>query len=160
MVWECQKWNMTKEFCTSWFPSYSTLHFYILFLGAERNTQTHFHASFFAFPNPSNPILRNHEAPKPLFMLHFLPSQALPTLRLGTMKHALPTPRLWTMKHPTPFSCFVFGVPRPFPPHSWEPWSTQTLFHASFWAFPNPSHPTLGNHEIPNSFFMLHFEPS
>ena len=26
-----------------------------------------------------------------------------------------------------PFSCFIFGLPRPFPPHAWEPWSTQTF---------------------------------
>ena len=38
-------------------------------------------------------------------------------------------------KHPNPFSCFMSSLPKPFPPHSWEPWSTQTPFHASFLAF-------------------------
>ena len=88
-----------------------------------RNTPTPFHASFFAFRNPSHPTLGSHKAPKPLFMLHF-------------------------------------SVSKPFPPHSWEPWSTQPCFHASFLAFPDPSHPTLGNHEAPKPFFMLHFAPS
>ena len=88
-----------------------------------RNTPTPFHASFFAFRNPSHPSLGSHKAPKPLFMLHF-------------------------------------SVSKPFPPHSWEPWSTQPCFHASFLAFPDPSHPTLGNHEAPKPFFMLHFLPS
>ena len=88
-----------------------------------RNTPTPFHASFFAFRNPSHSTLGSHKAPKPLFMLHF-------------------------------------SVSKPFPPHSWEPWSTQPCFHASFLAFPDPSHPTLGNHEAPKPFFMLHFAPS
>ena len=64
------------------------------------------------------------EHPTPLFMLHFEPSQALPTPLLGTMRN------------------------------------TQAPFHASFLAFPSPSHPTLGNHEAPKPFFMLHFELS
>ena len=84
-----------------------------------RNTPTPFHASFFAFRNPSHPTLGSHKAPKPLFMLHF-------------------------------------SVSKPFPPHSWEPWSTQPCFHASFLAFPDPSH----HHEAPKPFFMLHFAPS
>ena len=62
-------------------------------------------------------------------------------------------------KHPKPFSCFIFCLPRPFPPHAWEPWSTQTLFHASFWAFLSPSHPTLRNHEKhPNPFSCFIFD--
>ena len=51
------------------------------------------------------------------------------------------------MKHATPFSCFIFGLPKPFPqhswepflslpkpipPHAWEPWSTQTSLSACF----------------------------
>ena len=61
------------------------------------------------------------------------------------------------MKHATLFSCFILGLPRPFPPHAWEPWSTQTLFHASFCAFPSPSHPTLGT---VNLFLMLQTLPT
>ena len=79
---------------------------------------------------------------------HFAPSQTLPTPLLGAMKH------------PNQFSCFIFGLPGPFPPHAWEPWSTQTLFHASFFAFPSFSHPTLGNHEKrqnPFSCFIVSF---
>ena len=113
-----------------------------------RNTQTPFDASFLTFPNPSHPTLVNHEAPKPLFMLHFEPSQALPTPLLGTMKH------------PNPFSCFILNFPKPFPLHSWEPRSTEFLFHASFLAFPNHSHPSLGNHEATKPFFMVRFSPS
>ena len=139
------------------------------------------------------------ETPKPLLMLHFLHSQTLPTPLLGTMKNPNPfscfifslpkpfpphswepwstqppfaNPLLWTMKHPTPFSCFIFGLPRLFPPHSWEFMlhfeHSQALpapllgtrFDASCLAFPDPSHPTHGNHEAPKPFFMLHFEPS
>ena len=74
-----------------------------------RNTRPRFHASFFAFPNRSHPTFVNHEAPKPIFMLHFEPSQTLPLPLLGTMKHA------------TLFSCFSFGVPKPFPQHPSEP---------------------------------------
>ena len=197
------------------------------------STQPCFHASFLAFPDPSHPTLGNHEAPKPFFMLHFAPSQALPTPLLGTvnlflMLQTLPTPLLGTMrnthplfhvslkgvgssaaaiafvdqrnlqqqkfpsfpphswepwahhtlrnhfapsqtlpipllgamKHPNHFSCFIFGLPGPFPPHAWEPWSTQTLYHASFFAFPSFSHPTLGNHEKrqnPFSCFIVSF---
>ena len=105
------------------------------------STQTLFHASFWAFPSPSHPTLGNHEAPKPLLMLH---ASWFPRV-LGTkMKHEkrfgcfmvpkmgwvwgsqndfwepfwafmVPTPLLGTMKHPTPFSCFFFSLPRPFP---------------------------------------------
>ena len=96
--------------------------------------QPPFHASFFAFRNPSHPTLGSHKAPRPLFMLHFSVSKPFP-------------PHLGTMKHATLFSCFILGLPRPFPPYAWEPWSTQTLFHASFCAFASPSRPTLGNRE-------------
>ena len=61
---------------------------------------------------------------------------------------------------PTTLFGTILHLPKPFPPHSWEPWSTQIPFHASFLAFPDPSHPTLGNHEAPKPFFMLHFLPS
>ena len=166
------------------------------------STQPCFHASFLAFSDPSHPTLGNHEAPKPFFMLHFASSQALPTPLLGTvnlflMLQTLPTPLLGTMrntplfmfhfqlsqtppkseKHPNPFSCFIFSLPKLFPPHCWESWeiptpafmlhfyglflgtvrNTQTPFHASFLAFPNPSHPTLRSHEAPKPLFMLHF---
>ena len=159
-------------------------------------------------PFPPHSCEPNHEAPKPLFMLHFERSQALPTPLLGTMKHflmlqtepfpphsgepwstpkplfmlhfkpaqTLPTPLLGLMrnthprfhtsfsktilgnhaKHPTPL-CFIFNLPKPFPPHSWEPWSTQTPFHASFLPFPSPSHHTLGNHEARNPFSCFIF---
>ena len=220
------------------------------------STQPCFHASFLAFSDPSHPTLGNHEAPKPFFMLHFAPSQALPTpldswepwtsfwcfrlfpphswepwetptplfmfhfqlsetpltlgnhekhpnpfscfifslpklfpphswesweiptpvfmlhfygLFLGTVRNTqtpfmlhfwpfqtLPTPLLGAMKHPNPFSCFIFSVSKPFPPHSWEPWSTQPLFHASFLAFPNHSHNTLGNHFEPSQALPTH----
>ena len=36
-------------------------HFYKVFLGTMRNTQTPFHASFWAFPSSSHPTLGNHE---------------------------------------------------------------------------------------------------
>ena len=133
------------------------------------STQTLFHASFWAFPNPSHPTLRNScfvfSLPKPFPPHAREPRSTQPIFHASSLafpnpfhntlgnqfepSQALPTPRLWTMKHPTPFSCFIFGLPKPFPPHSWEPWSTQTLFHASFWTFPKP-----------NSFSMLHFGPS
>ena len=45
------------------------------------------------------------------------------------------------MRNSNLFSCFILSLPKPFPPHSWEPWKTQTPFHASFWAFPNHSYP-------------------
>ena len=137
------------------------------------------------FPDPSHPTLGNHEAPKPFFMLHFAPSQALPTPLLGTvnlflMLQTLPTPLLGTMRNTHPlFHVSLKGVgssaaaiafvdqrnlqPQKFPsfpPHAWEPWSTQTLFHASFFSFPSFSHPTLGNHEKrqnPFSCFIVSF---
>ena len=37
--------------------------------------------------------------------------------------------------------------------------NTQPHFHASVLAFPSPSHPTLGNYEARNTFFMRHFSP-
>ena len=97
-------------------PSHPTLGNHQLFLmlqtlptpllGTMRNTQPPFHASFLAFPNPSPPhSWEPWETPNPLFMLHFLPSQTLPTL--GNHE-----------KHPPPFSCFIFTH------HSWEPWET------------------------------------
>ena len=49
---------------------------------------------------------------------------------------ALPTPLLRTMEHPTPLF----------------------MLHPSPSA--DPSKPTLGNHEAPKPFFMLHFQPS
>ena len=71
-----------------------------------------------------------------------------PTTLFGTILH-LPKPfpphswEPWSTQIPFHAS-FLAG---PFPPHAWEPWSTQTLFHASFFSFPSFSHPTLGNHE-------------
>ena len=123
-------------------------------------------------------------------MLHFWPSQTLPTPLFGTMKHpntfssfilsrpkpfpphspfhgsflAFTDPSHPTLvsheKHPNPFSCFILNLPKPFPLHSWEPRSTELFFHASFLVFPNHSHPTLGNHEAPKPFFMFRFSPS
>ena len=144
-------------------------------LGNHEKHPKPFSCFIFGLPNHSHNTLGNHEkhpppfscsifnnyswepweTPQPLFMLHFLHSETLPTPLLGAIKHpnpfscfilAFPSPShplLGTMKHATLFSCFILGLPRPFPP----PWSTQTLFHASFCAFPSPSHPTLGNRE-------------
>ena len=129
-------------------------------LGNHEKHPKPFSCFILGLPNHSHNTLGNHEkhpppfscsifnnyswepweTPQPLFMLHFLHSETLPTPLLGAIKHR-------TMKHATLFSCFILGLPRPFPPHAWEPWSTQTLFHASFCAFPSPSHPTLGNRE-------------
>ena len=89
------------------------------------SAQTPFHALFLAFPSPlPTPLLWAMKHPTPVFMLHFWPSQTLPTPRLGTMKH------------PNPFSCFILSFPKPFPPYSWEPWSTQTPFDASCFMVP------------------------
>ena len=52
------------------------------------------------------------EIPKPLFMLQFL---------------AFPNPSLSTFgnhKAPKPFFMLHFQLPKPFLPHSWEPWET------------------------------------
>ena len=40
---------------------------------------------------------------------------------------------------PTTLLGTILSFPKPFPPHSCEPWSTQPPFHASFLAFPDPS---------------------
>ena len=100
---------------------------------------------FRTFPSPSHPILGNHEAPKPLLMFH-----APRFLRAGWE-------RKLNMKHEKGFGCFswflrlgwegapttllgtILNLPKPFPPHACEPWSTQPPFHASFLAFPDPS---------------------
>ena len=111
-------------------------------LFTHRLTQFSPHSSLFV-----NYSCEPWETPKFIFVLRFWPSQTLPTPLMGTMKH------------PNPLSCFILTLPKPFPPHSWEPRSTQLLFHASFWAFPGPSHP-LVNHEAPNPLFMLRFWPS
>jgi hypothetical protein len=48
-----------------------------------------------------------------------------------------------------PLPCFILSLPKPFPPHSWEPWNTQIPFHDLFWHFLNPSHPILWKHGQP-----------
>ena len=109
----------------------------------------------------SGKLKMKHEKGVGCFMVHksevgtvWEGSKWFPQVFLGAPSH--PTLRNHE-KHPNHFSCFIFSLPKPFPPHSWEPWSTQTPFHASFLAFPNLSHPTLGNHEAPKPLFMLHF---
>ena len=81
-----------------------------------------------AFPTPS-PLLgtmRNTQNPSHASFLAF---QTIPTTLLGTMRnthsrfHALFVTIILGNheKHPNPFSCFIFCIPKPFPPHSWEP---------------------------------------
>ena len=112
-------------------------------LETMRNTQTPFHASFLAFPNSSYPLLGNHEKYPPPFSCFIFMDYSWEPWETSKL-----------------FLCFIFGLSKSFLPHFWEPWNTQTLFHASFLVFPSPSHPTLGNHEARNPFFMLHFWPS
>ena len=54
-AWECPKWFRKVLWGPLPTPPLRTM----------RNTQTSFHASFLAFPNPSHPTLGSHEAPKP-----------------------------------------------------------------------------------------------
>ena len=160
------------------------LHVYGLFLGTVRNTQTPFHASFLAFPCPSHPTLGNHEARNPFFMLHFWPSQTIPTTLLGTMKHpnfsfglflhmgtmrntqnpshasflafqTIPTTLLGTVRNTHPVFMLYF-LTTILGNHEKHP----NPFSCSFFAFRNPSHPTLGSHEAPKPLFMLHFSVS
>ena len=137
-------------------------------LGNHEKHPKPFSCFIFGLPNHSHNTLGNHEKHPPPFSCFIFNNYSWepwetpqPLLMLYSLhSETLPTPLLGAMKHPNPFSCFILGLPRPFPPHAWEPWSTQTLFHASFCTFPNPSHPTLGSHEAPKSLFMLHSWPS
>ena len=89
-------------------------------LGTMRNTRTPFDAphSWEPWETPKNP---SHAS--------FLAFQTIPTTLLGTMRNTHPRFHalfLTTIlgnheKHPNPFSCFIFCIPKPFPPHSWEP---------------------------------------
>ena len=73
-------------------------------LGTMRNTQNPSHASFLAFQTIPATLLGTMRNTHPRFHALFL------TIILGNHE-----------KHPNPFSCFIFCIPKPFPPHSWEP---------------------------------------
>ena len=117
-----------------------------------RNTQTAFHGSFWHFlvinqPKPfPPPFLGSVGSPNPssCFILS-LPGY-LPLATLEVPSHVLNSS---SQRTSTTRSCWGARctASKPVRPHSWEPWKTQTPFHALFWPFlnhPTPFPPFLG----------------
>ena len=128
------------------------------------NHETHpkpFSCFIFGLPNHSHNTLGNHEkhpppfscfifnnyswepweTPQPLFMLHFLHSETLPTPLLGAIKH------------PNPFSCFILAFPSPSHPTLGNHEARNPVFMLHSW--PSQTLPTTMKHPNPFSCFIL-----
>ena len=90
-------------------------------------------------------ILNNYswepwETPQPLFMLHFLHSETLPTPLLGAIKH------------PNPFSCFILAFPSPSHPTLENHEARNPVFMLHSWPSQTLPTPRLGTMKHPNPF--------